>query len=69
MPVGQAIRVYDVVEHSTENMWYEITVRYHGKIVASFVKPTMREARLAYEQAGYQPIAWREGSRIVLQGE
>lgn len=49
----QATGTFDVEERSTENMWYQITVKFRGEVVDVFLKPTMRKAKLAFEHAGY----------------
>ena len=50
----RAIKEFTVTEGSIENAWYKITVRFRGKIVDEFVKPTMKEAQADFERAGYE---------------
>lgn len=62
-----AIKEFEVEEGSTRNSWYRIVVKFRGKKVDEFLRPTMSEARRDYHSAGYKPVAWAEGSRIVLR--
>jgi hypothetical protein len=46
---------FDYDEGSLDNMWYEIRVYFNGKLLDTFTRPTMREARNAFIAAGYIP--------------
>jgi hypothetical protein len=50
-----ATKTFEVEEYSTDNLWYVIIVRFRGKIVDKFLKPTMKEAQDAFRMAGYEP--------------
>ena len=67
--MASAIKRFEIEEGSTDNMEYEIRVRFRGKVVKRFRAPTMREATTAFENAGYKRIAWCENSKIVLQDQ
>ena len=62
-----AIREFEITEGTISGGRYRITVRFKGGIVDEFTRDTMSEARDAFDSAGYKLVAWREGSRIVLQ--
>ncbi|MDO8492482.1 MAG: hypothetical protein Q7S34_02480 [bacterium] len=67
--MAKVIKTFDVEEGSVRGGWYKIIVRSNGKVVDSFKRETMKESRRAFHAAGYQFIAWAEGSRIVCQKE
>ena len=62
-----AIKSFEVEEGSTPNSWYSIVVRFRGKKVDEFLKPTMQEAHAVFELAGYESVAWAEGRKIILK--
>lgn len=47
---------FQVEEGSTENMWYRIRVFFRGVVVEEFLRPTMKEAQTAFENAGYKDV-------------
>jgi hypothetical protein len=52
--VRTATKDFTVEENSTDDMWYRITVYDHrGNVVDMFHTPTMHEAQLNFEHAGY----------------
>lgn len=67
--MSMAIKTFEVVEGSLPGGYYEITVLSGGKVVERFERDTMVAAQRACRAAGYQPVAWAEGDRIVLQSE
>jgi len=69
MPTGTAVRLFDYEEGSLEGGYYRITVRFNGVKVKEITRPTMNEAQREFEQLGFKPVAWAEGSRIVLRGD
>ena len=48
------VKEFEVREGSTANMHYRIVVLFRGKEIDVFQRPTMREARNAFEAAGYR---------------
>lgn len=55
MPRGLYVKWFEVVERTVqESMYYRIEVRFNGVMVDEFERPTMREAVLAFEHAGYK---------------
>ena len=68
MPNAVAIKTFEVVSGSTENMWYKITVKFNGTVVDEFLKPTMSEAQRDFHLAGYQQMAWSEAPLAVVWG-
>lgn len=54
MSITVATKSFEVEEYTLKGGYYEIVVRERGQgIVGVFCKPTMREARLALLNAGY----------------
>ena len=66
--MGIAIKKFEVEESVTREGWYKITVSLSGKVVDTFLKRTMGQALEAYYAAGYKPVAWAEGNKIILHG-
>jgi len=58
------VRFYEMTEGSTENMWYQIVITC-GNEKTEILKPTMREAYSALEQAGYK-IFREEGGKAIV---
>jgi hypothetical protein len=54
--MSKAIKEFEIVEGSTERMWYQIKVYYHGELVDVFEYQTMQNAVWAFEAAGYRKI-------------
>jgi hypothetical protein len=50
----KATKNFEVSHGSTENMWYKVEVRFRGRVVDTFLCPTMKEAWNAFERAGYE---------------
>ena len=48
------IKEFDFQEHSTPDMWYEVIITFHGKIVERFKERTMRETWNKVNMAGYK---------------
>lgn len=67
--MGTAVKTYEFEEGSVEGGGHRITVRRNGRKVVEYARPTMEEAQRAFASDGFQPVAWAEGRRIVLQGE
>lgn len=65
--MASAIRRFEIEEGSTANLWYEIKVKFRGKVIKRFYAPTMQQAVTEFENAGYERVAWCEGGRVVLQ--
>jgi hypothetical protein len=57
---SRAIKMYEVEEGSTQNMWYSIHVYEYVEgnrtLVGEFTKPTMREAIMDCQKAGFKFI-------------
>lgn len=48
------IKEFEVEEGSTEDMWYEIVVKFRGEVVDRFLRKTMSDAHTDFINAGYQ---------------
>jgi hypothetical protein len=59
-----AIMTFEVTRRSTENMHYEIIVHRGNRIVDQFEAPTMLQAEIKYENAGYRD-ALQSGQMII----
>ena len=60
-----AIKRFEVWESSVEGGCYRIQVLFHGEQVEEFVRPTMKEARDAFEAAGYDRVGALDTGALV----
>jgi len=62
-----AVKRFDIEESVSRRGHTVILVKSRGRLVRRISRPTVYLALVALERAGFEPVAWVEGRKIILQ--